>query len=128
MKENQVYRDLGKDVIAAQNNDRDAQERIIVCVRDMIYYTCLKMLRSEDRAMDATQDITMTIYERLGTLKDPTAYVGWVRRITANYCKNALSAKNVDPSLPASAGGRSRTSLRYFTVFCRENQPFSEHL
>lgn len=38
MKENQVYRDLGKDVIAAQNNDRDAQERIIVCVRDMIYY------------------------------------------------------------------------------------------
>ena len=96
MKENQVYRDLGKDVIAAQNSDRDAQERIIVCVRDMIYYTCLKMLRSEDRAMDATQDITMTIYERLGTLKDPTAYVGWVRRITANYCKNALSAKNVE--------------------------------
>lgn len=96
MKENQVYRDLSKDVIAAQNNDRDAQDRIILCVRDMVYYTCLKMLRSEDRAMDATQDITMTIYERIGTLKDPTAYVGWVRRITANYCKNALCAKNIE--------------------------------
>ena len=96
MRENHEYFELAKDVIAAQNHDRRAQDRIIECVRDMVYYTCLKMLRSEDRASDATQDITVTIFKRIGTLKDPTAYIGWVRRITANYCKNVLSAKNVE--------------------------------
>lgn len=66
----------------------------------MVYYNCLKMLRDEQAAQDATQDILITVYQKVGTLSEPQSYIGWVKRITANHCKNRLSKANKEFLLP----------------------------
>ena len=94
MTQQRTFEEIAGDVRRAQAGDAGAMERILGDVQDMVHYTCLRMLRSEDRAQDAAQDILMTVYEKLGTLTDPMTYMSWVKRITANRCKNILSKTN----------------------------------
>ena len=94
MSEKRSFETIAKDVSMAQAGDAGAMERILADVQDMVYYNCLRMLRDEQRAQDAAQEVLIAVYTKLGKLSDPTAYVGWVKRITANLCKNRLSKAN----------------------------------
>lgn len=94
MKQQRSFDSVAKDVRLAQRGDAPAMERILADVQDMVYYNCLRMLRKEQSAQDAAQDVLITVYRKIGTLSDPTAYFGWVKRITANHCKNLLCKVN----------------------------------
>ena len=94
MSEKRSFETIAKDVSMAQAGDAGAMERILADVQDMVYYNCLRMLRDEQGAQDAAQEVLIAVYTKLGKLSDPTAYVGWVKRITANLCKNRLSKAN----------------------------------
>ena len=96
---------IAADVRKAQQNDGAAMDRILADVQDMVYYNCLRTLRDEQTAQDAAQDILIAVYTKLGTLGDPMAYLGWVKRITANQCKNRLSKVNREFMLPAGEEG-----------------------
>lgn len=85
---------LAIDVRAAQNGDPEAMNRLLVAVQDMVYYSCLRMLRNETDAQDASQEILITVYRRIDALADPLSYLGWVKRITANRCRDRLGASN----------------------------------
>lgn len=94
MTQQRTFEEIAGDVRRAQGGDAGAMERILGDVQDMVHYTCLRMLRSEDRAQDAAQDILIAVYQKLGTLTDPMTYMSWVKRITANRCKNILTKTN----------------------------------
>lgn len=52
---------------------------LLGAVEKWSYYLCRKMLPNEEDARDATQEILLTIYQKLGTLKAPEAFWGWVQ-------------------------------------------------
>lgn len=96
------YDQIAADVVLAQKGDAEAMNRILADVQDTIYYNCKTMLQNEQAAQDATQDILITIYQKIGAVSDPKAYVAWVQRITANHCKNRLCKVNKEFLMPAS--------------------------
>ncbi len=85
---------LSKYVAKAQRGNKKALEYIVNITGDYIYYYCLTLLCDEDEAVDAVQDIYVILLEKLKTLKNPDAFLGWLKIVTSNYCKNRLARKN----------------------------------
>ena len=90
-----------------QSGERRAQEELILAVQDTVYYHCKKMLRDPDRAMDATQEVLITLLTRLHTLRDPKAFWGWLLQIVANRCRNELSRGPREEQIPENEQGDS---------------------
>ena len=105
METRRDYGSIAADVRLAQQNDAEAMNRILTDVQDMVYYNCLRMLKDEHAAQDAAQDILITVYRKIGTLSDPASYIGWVKRITANHCKNCLCKVNKEFLLSETEDG-----------------------
>ncbi len=105
MKQQRTFEQIAADVRSAKAGDMDAMNRILADVQDMVYYNCLKMLRTPQAAEDATQEILIRVYQKIGTLTDPLAYIGWVKRLTANHCKNCLSKVNKEFLLSETEDG-----------------------
>ena len=53
--------------------DRTSQEQLVLLAQKRVYYHCKKMLKQED-ALDATQEILITMLTKLDTLKEPAAF------------------------------------------------------
>lgn len=90
---------LAKYVAKAQNGDRKAMERIVDETSGYVYYYCLTLLCSEDEANDAVQEIYLTVLKKLDTLENPKAFLGWLKTVTSNHCKNRLARNKNYPSL-----------------------------
>lgn len=90
---------LAKYVAKAQNGDRKAMERIVDETSGYVYYYCLTLLCSEDEASDAVQEIYLTVLKKLGTLENPKAFLGWLKAVTSNHCKNRLARNKSYSSL-----------------------------
>jgi len=52
----------------------------------MVFAICLSRTGDRDTAEDLTQDVFVTVHERLPSLRDPQRFAGWLRRIAANAC------------------------------------------
>lgn len=85
---------LAKNIRKAQSGNSKAFESIIKETQDFIYYYCLSLLKSEDDAAEAVQDIYIIIFKRLNSIKNPDAFLGWLKVVSSNYCKNKLIRKN----------------------------------
>ena len=84
---------LAKYVAKAQKGNQKALEHIVNETGDYIYYYCLTLLKNEDDACEAVQDIYVILLEKLKTLENPQTFLGWLKVITSNYCKNRLSRR-----------------------------------
>lgn len=90
---------LAKYVARAQNGDRKSIERIVDETSGYVYYYCLTLLCNEDEASDAVQEIYLTLLKKLGTLENPKAFLGWLKAVTSNHCKNRLARNKSYSSL-----------------------------
>lgn len=86
-------RQLRRCVKKAQRGDKRAKEQLVGMTYSYVYYYCLKMLRSEDKARDAAQDIFVTVFEKLSAVKKPEAFFGWLKTVTANHCRNLVTRR-----------------------------------
>lgn len=84
---------LEKYVLKAQKGNKRAMERIVKETSDYIYYYCLTLLCDEDKALEAVQDIYVILLTKINTIEKPEAFLGWLKVVTSNYCKNKLSRK-----------------------------------
>ena len=55
-----------------------------------IYSRCRRLLRDEALAEDATQDVFVRVLKHLDRAPDDAAVLGWIYRISTNYCLNLL--------------------------------------
>ena len=65
------------------------------------------MLKHEQDAQDAAQDVLITMITSLDKLKEPAAFWGWVNGITANRCRHLLSAPHREWQIPEDEEGDS---------------------
>jgi len=57
-------------------------------MQDKIYNLTLNYVKQAEEAQDLTQDIFVTAYRALPSLKDDNKFVAWLYQIAVNHCRN----------------------------------------
>lgn len=102
-----VEAELLRLIQRSRQGDRTAQDELVRAVQNRVYYHCKKMLKKEEDALDATQDVLLAVLTGLDSLREPAAFWGWVNSITANRCRRALGSPHKEWQLPEDEEGNS---------------------
>jgi RNA polymerase sigma-70 factor (ECF subfamily) len=79
-----------KLVRAAQKGDMAAFEELIGRHRDKIYARAFSMMRSEEEAIDLSQEAWVKGWQRLKQFQGDSSFVTWMTRIVINLCLDQL--------------------------------------
>lgn len=93
-KERGTMMNIKEAVIKAQNGDQSAFSFLYEETYKSKYYLALKYMKNKESAEDVLQDAYLKAFSKLGTLKQPEAFEGWLGMIVANTAKNMLVKKN----------------------------------
>ena len=84
-----------------------------------IYYLALRFLGDPTQAEDATHDVFLKAYRKLGEFRGESAMRTWLYRITINHCKNLLQTwhqrhmvNNADDAFWETAAAAGESPLR----------------
>lgn len=55
-----------------------------------VYRRCLRLLRDEEAARDATQDVFVKLVREMGRLEDRENAMGWLYTVATRHCLNVL--------------------------------------
>jgi RNA polymerase sigma-70 factor (ECF subfamily) len=84
-----------------------------------IFYLALRMLGDPTQAEDATHDVFLKAYRKLGSFKGQSSIRTWLYRITINHCQNLLQGwyrRNIhgtdDEAVWERAAGSAESPLR----------------
>ena len=84
-----------------------------------IYYLALRMLGDPTQAEDATHDVFLKAYRKLGEFKGNSTIRTWLYRITINHCQNLLQTwhrrhihSTDDEAIWERAAGAAESPLR----------------
>jgi RNA polymerase sigma-70 factor (ECF subfamily) len=90
-------RDLIRRYLAG---DVEAFDALMQAHEDRVFSICLRMLRNRDAALDATQDVFLTVFRKADRYKEQAAFSTWLYRVTVNACYDHLrraKRKRTDP-------------------------------
>ena len=73
-------------VTGAQNGDGAAMDQLFAAFYNDVYYFALKTVKDPDIACDITQETFLEIINTIGNLKEPAAFVTWMKQITYHQC------------------------------------------
>lgn len=88
--EKEVYVPL---VVAAQNGDDQAINKLFIEVYNDIYYFALKTVKDSELAADITQETLIEVFNKIGDLKEPIAFPAWCRQIAYFQCTRYFRKK-----------------------------------
>lgn len=77
---------LIKLVTAAQSGDHKAVDTLFNAYYNDVYYFALKTVKDEDAACEITQDTFVSLLKSFGDLKEPAAFITWMKQIAYNHC------------------------------------------
>lgn len=80
-------------VLRAQAGDRVALEQLLRLCQERLRPYVATMLGDHDRASDVMQELLLTVYRKLGGLKEPKAFWGWARRIASRIVMAEIAAR-----------------------------------
>ncbi len=99
--------ELASLVRAAQNGDRRAFEALFERYHRAVYVTVLRRLDNEAEAQELCQEVFIQAMRKIGQLRDPLCFGGWVRSIANRMAINravrarrtvALESEQAEPS------------------------------
>lgn len=79
--------ELRQLVEAARGGDRQAFEALYARFERGVYGLCFRLLGHADQAADAAQQVWVDLYEHLGRLRHPEAFVNWWRQAALRTCR-----------------------------------------
>ena len=83
--------DVSKDILEqAAAGDVDAFEQVYRTYNRFVYSVALRMCRHHELAQDVTQDVFITIYDKLDRFRFESSFKTWIYRITVNTSINSL--------------------------------------
>ncbi len=86
-------------VSLAQEGSQPALQELFERHYTRIFGICRRMLRSEDDACDATQEVFLSIVRHLKNFSGEATFKTWAYRIAVNACKDELSKRKTRPVL-----------------------------
>ncbi|HOJ00434.1 MAG TPA: sigma-70 family RNA polymerase sigma factor [Anaerolineaceae bacterium] len=84
-------------VQAAQKNDLDAFNQLVLAHQQVVYNVALRMLNDLDTADDATQQAFISAYQKIHTFKGGS-FQAWILRIVTNKCYDLLRSGQRHPT------------------------------
>ena len=84
---------LIKLVTGAQSGDPSAIDALFSDFYNDVYYFALKTVQDQDLACDITQETFLEIIRTIGDLKEPAAFVTWMKQITYHQCTRYFKKK-----------------------------------
>lgn len=91
----------------AKTGDQQAMEYLLRYAHTTVSYQCRKFLKNEQDAEDMTQEVLLTVYEKLDRLEQPGAFIPWVNRIAATRCINAINRAHPEYQFAEDEEGHS---------------------
>ena len=89
----------------ARAGDLRAFERLVEERIEDVYQRALAILGDPGEADDATQATFVTVWRRIGQLREPRAFDAWLSRIVLNACRMRLRARRRLREVPLSEAG-----------------------
>lgn len=89
--------DEEKLIAAAQKGDVQAFNQLVIAYQGLAYNVAYRILRHEDRAMDATQEAFLRGYRALGQFRGGS-FKTWILRITTNCSYDQLRVRQRRPT------------------------------
>jgi len=85
-------------VVAAQTGDRAAFAELVERYQRAVYHTALRKSGCQFEAQELVQDVFVQALRKLGQLREPAAFGGWLRSITARLAINrAVRGRRAQP-------------------------------
>uniref|UniRef100_A0A7C4LP52 Sigma-70 family RNA polymerase sigma factor n=1 Tax=Schlesneria paludicola TaxID=360056 RepID=A0A7C4LP52_9PLAN len=75
-------------VRAAQAGNRDAFGLLVRRFEPGVFGTAVRRLRNRTEAAELTQDVFVQAFRKLGQLREPQRFAGWLKRITIRLAIN----------------------------------------
>ncbi len=102
--------------------DVAAFESLMRAHEDRVFSVCLRMMRDRDAALDATQEVFLTVFRKADRYKEQAAFSTWLYRVAVNTCYDQLRRatrrrtepmpEHIDPHDPRSSDVLSAVELR----------------
>ncbi|MEA2494928.1 MAG: hypothetical protein QOJ29_2839 [Thermoleophilaceae bacterium] len=86
---------LSRHITAALSGSRDAREEVARRASTLALRTATAVLGDREAAGDIAQDVTVQVLRKLGRLREPAAFDGWVQRITVRETLRAARRQRV---------------------------------
>lgn len=77
----------------AQKGNKEALLQLIMADQDAYYRLAYSYMGNEHDAMDAMEDMIVTVYEKIDQLHKGEAFYSWSKTILVNRCKTLLRKK-----------------------------------
>lgn len=87
-EENPRRADITGLVLACQAGDNQAFNRLVLLYQTRIYNLALGYVKTPDEAKDLTQDIFVTAYRSISTLREAQKFSAWLNQLALNHCRN----------------------------------------
>jgi RNA polymerase sigma factor (sigma-70 family) len=68
---------------------RAAATELVTRYRDAVYLWCFRYTRDRDHALDLSQDVMATVWEKIGTFEGRSKFSSWLFAVTRNRCIDA---------------------------------------
>ncbi|HET6348776.1 MAG TPA: sigma-70 family RNA polymerase sigma factor [Candidatus Krumholzibacteria bacterium] len=114
---------------------RDASAALLLRYRDAVYAWCLRYTRDPERALDLSQDVMLTAWEKIGSFEGRAKFSSWLFAVTRNRCIDAsrrvdlladelISEEHPDPApLPDAVAIDTGGEDRLLALIRRELDP-----
>ncbi len=96
-RKEQVYYELL--ILRCRRQDRSAQEELIACWEQRLFYYVRRLLDDEEDAWDALQETWLSALKSIGSLRDPATLPAWLYRIARNKAMDRLRRKCAEREL-----------------------------
>jgi len=80
------YQYIASLVEHVQEGDNNAFAELYAATYQKQYYVAYKYLHDEYLAQDALQEIYISAYKNIGSLKDPALFISWLNQINFRIC------------------------------------------
>jgi len=90
-----------------QSGDIKALEEVIVLYQQRIYCYILKMTKNPEDAKDLTQEVFITVYEKIHQYRVSVSFMAWIYKIAKNKTFNYLKKTKVRKYLEISKSKNS---------------------
>ena len=73
--------------------DRQVLQELYELYAARVYYRCRYLLRDDEEARDAMQDVFIKVHKNLSSFKGQSSPITWITRIATNHCLNILRSR-----------------------------------
>jgi RNA polymerase sigma-70 factor (ECF subfamily) len=94
-------------IARAQQGDQEAFAGLVRTHQRQVYHLALRMLRDNEAAYEATQDVFLAAWQGLGGFRGKARFATWLYRIAYNHCLRAAEAQRRENALRAELRAES---------------------